>query len=187
MTRRIPAAEMDAVTKEAVHNGFAAQLTEEKPCFAGGDPDLVVLLEDVQDPRNLGAILRVADGSGVGRVAIRDRGSAPISAATRKTSAGAVEHLEVERIPNTARLIEELQKTGFWVYGADASGEPIWDVDLSGKVCIVLGGEEKGLRQRTRKLCDRLVGVPMLGGVSSLNVATAASALLFEAVRQRRR
>ena len=148
-------------------------------------PGLVVLLEDVQDPRNLGAILRVCEGAGVGRVMIRDRGSAPLSAAAIKTSAGAAEYLQIDRITNSANEIETLQKQGFWVYGADGDGEPIWDVDLTGQVCLCLGGEEKGLRPRTKKLCDRLVALPMRGRVESLNVATASAALLYEAVRQR--
>ncbi len=168
-----------------VHNGFVAEIRSAAK-VAQGDPDLLVLLEDVQDPRNLGAILRVCDGAGVGRVLIRDRGSAPLSPIAVKTSAGAAEGLDVVRITNTAQSLEDAKRDGFWVYGADAGGKPVWEADLSGKVLLCLGGEEKGLRQRTRELCDVLVALPMLGRVASLNVATAASALLFEAVRQRR-
>lgn len=181
-----PIAKLDELSGDGVHNGFVAEVLSPDTPTAGKDLDLVVLLEDVQDPRNLGAILRVCEGAGVGRVMIRDRGSAPLSAAAVKTSAGATEHLTIERVTNSGRQIEELQKEGFWVYGTDGGGEPVWDVDLTGKVCIVLGGEENGLRQRTRKLCDRLVALPMRGRVASLNVATAAGALLYEAVRQRR-
>ena len=170
-----------------VHNGFAAELrtAESEPLASQGDRELVVLVEDVQDPRNLGAILRVCEGAGVGRVLVRDRGSAPLSASVERTSAGALGWVDIERITNSARAIEELKKEGFWVYGADVGGTPPWDLDLSGPVALCLGGEEKGLRARTRKLCDGLVGLPMRGRVESLNVATAASALLFEAVRQR--
>ncbi|MCP4204345.1 MAG: 23S rRNA (guanosine(2251)-2'-O)-methyltransferase RlmB [bacterium] len=180
-----PGAKLDELTSGAVHNGFVAEVRDSRTAPSGGDPELVVLLEDVQDPRNLGAILRVCEGAGVGRVLIRDRGSAPLSAAAIKTSAGAAEYLDVDRITNSANEIEALQKGGFWVYGADGEGDPVWEVDLSGKVCLCLGGEEKGLRRRTRKLCDRLVALPMRGRVASLNVATAAAALLYEAVRQR--
>ena len=178
------------------HNGFAAAV---RAPAAGapaagdpaagedgsGDPDLRVLVEDVQDPRNLGALLRVCEAAGVGGVLVRDRGSAPLSPAVARTSAGASEWLAIERITNSARVIDELKAAGFWVYGAVAEGDPPWEVDLTGKVLFCLGGEEKGLRLRTRKLCDRLVGLPMRGRVESLNLATAAAALLYEAIRQR--
>jgi 23S rRNA (guanosine2251-2'-O)-methyltransferase len=171
------------------HNGMAAEVktvpaAEAAP--AGGDPDLVVLLEDVQDPRNLGALLRVCEGAGAGRVLIRDRGSAPVSPTVAKTSAGASEWLEIERITNSGMEIERLKAAGYWVYGTDAGGEPPWDVDLTGKVVLCLGGEEKGLRSRTRQLCDRMIGLPMRGQVGSLNIATSAAAVLYEAVRQRK-
>ncbi len=185
----VPVESLDKLTSGAVHNGFVAEIRggaiASAASRAGADPGLVVLLEDVQDPRNLGAILRVCEGAGVGRVLIRDRGSAPLSAAAVKTSAGASEHLDIERVTNSAHEIEQLQKDGFWVYGADGEGEPVWDVDLTGNVCLCLGGEEKGLRPRTRQLCDRLVSLPMRGRVESLNVATASAALLYEALRQR--
>ena len=168
------------------HNGFGARLCEAAPAALGtGDPDLRVLVEDVQDPRNLGALLRVAEGAGVGGVMVRDRGSAPLSPAVVRTSSGAAEWLDVARITNSAREIERLKGEGFWVYGAAAGGDPPWECDLSGKVLLCLGGEEKGLRERTRKLCDRLLGLPMRGRIASLNLATAAAALLYEAVRQR--
>jgi 23S rRNA (guanosine2251-2'-O)-methyltransferase len=93
----------------------------------------------------------------------------------------------VERIVNAAAELERLKEAGFWIYGADAGGDPPWTADLTGKVVLCLGGEEKGLRALTRKVCDRLLGLPMRGRVGSLNVATAAAALLYEAVRQRTR
>ena len=172
------------------HNGMAAEVRAETREGAAvvqetGDPDLVVLLEDVQDPRNLGAVLRVCEGAGAGRVMIRDRGSAPVSPTVAKTSAGATEWLEIERITNSATEIERLKEQGFWVYGTDPEGDPPWEVDLSGKVVLCFGGEEKGLRSRTRQLCDRMIGLPMRGRVGSLNIATSAAAVLYEAVRQR--
>lgn len=174
-------------SKAAVHNGFVAWVRDSVrgADASGGEPDLVVLLEDVQDPRNLGAILRVCEGAGVGRVLIRDRGSAKIGDAAVKTSAGAAEYLPVERIVNTARTLEELKEEGYWVYGADAAGDAPWTAELTGKVVLCLGGEADGLRRLTRERCDVLLGLPMRGRVTSLNVATAASALLYEAVRQR--
>lgn len=182
--------ELERELGDAVHNGLVAELRQapaesDAQPGEGADPRLVVLLEDVQDPRNLGAILRVCEGAGVGRVLIRDRGSAPISPLTVKTSAGAAEWLAIERITNSAQEIERLKKSDFWVYGADAEGSAAWDLDLSGPTVLCFGGEAKGLRARTRKLCDGLVSVPMRGHVESLNVATAAAAILYEAVRQR--
>ena len=169
-----------------VHNGFAArQRDDAEAAPSGGDSDLLVLVEDVQDPRNLGALVRVAEGAGVGRMMIRDRGSAPMSPTVGKTSAGAVEWLPIERVVNSARTLEGLKKEGFWVYGTDPSGEPPWSIDLTGKVVLCLGGEGTGLRRHTRESCDALIGLPMRGRVESLNIATAAAAVLYEAVRQR--
>jgi 23S rRNA (guanosine2251-2'-O)-methyltransferase len=174
------------------HNGMAAEIRAAAATAvagsapaSGADLDLAVLLEDVQDPRNLGAVLRVCEGAGVGRVMIRDRGAAPVSPTVAKTSAGATEWLEIERITNSGIEIERLKDAGFWVYGTDPDGVPPWEVDLSGKVVLCFGGEEKGLRSRTRQLCDGTLGLPMRGRVGSLNIATSAAAVLYEAVRQR--
>lgn len=172
----------------SAHNGMAAEVRAAAPSSSlssGADSNLVVLLEDVQDPRNLGAVLRVCEGAGVGRVVIRDRGSAPVSPTVVKTSAGAAEWLDIERIPNTAQELERLKQAGFWIYGTDAEGVPPWELDLTGKVVLCLGGEEKGLRARTRQICDHMIGLPMRGRVGSLNIATAAAAVLYDAVRQR--
>jgi 23S rRNA (guanosine2251-2'-O)-methyltransferase len=171
----------------AAHNGMAAELRAERAetRTESADPELVVLLEDVQDPRNLGALLRVCEGVGVGRVLLREHGSSPVSPTVVKTSAGAAEWLDVERIPNSGIEIERLKEAGYWVYGTDPAGEPPWAIDLTGPVVLCFGGEEKGLRARTRTLCDRTIGLPMRGRVDSLNIATAAAAVLYDAVRQR--
>lgn len=171
----------------SVHNGFGAVHRASSIVSPEGDLALQVLLEDIQDPRNLGALVRVCEGAGVGRLWIRDRGSAPISSTVAKTSAGAVEWLPIERVVNSARQIEELKEQGFWIYGAAPEGVPPWELDLSGKVLLCLGGEGAGLRRRTLEACDARVGLPMRGRLESLNVATAASALLYEAVRQRQK
>jgi 23S rRNA (guanosine2251-2'-O)-methyltransferase len=116
---------------------------------------------------------------------VRDRGSAPFSATVVKASVGASEWLDVERVTNSGIEIDRLQQEGYWVYGAHAEGRPVWEVDLSGKVVLCFGGEAKGLRPRTRELCDELVALPMRGRIESLNVSAAAAAILFEALRQR--
>jgi 23S rRNA (guanosine2251-2'-O)-methyltransferase len=179
------------------HNGLAAELRASTGVAAGrsaaseavpettGDPDLLVLLEDIQDPRNLGAVLRVCEGTGVGQVLIRDRGSAPVSPTVAKTAAGASEWLPIERIVNAAQTLTRLKEEGYWIYGTDPEGDPPWEVDLKGKVVLCFGGEEKGLRSLTRRICDRLIGLPMRGQVGSLNISTAAAAVLYDAVRQR--
>lgn len=183
--RNVTAREI-AGAPEAVHNGFAADLRETSaPSALRGDETFLVLVEDVQDPRNLGALMRVCEGAGVGRLLVRDRGSAPLTPAVAKTSAGASEWLPLERISSAAQALERLKREGYWVYGAAAGGDPPWEIDLSGKIVICLGGEERGLRQHTREVCDQLIGLPMRGQVASLNLATAAAAILYDAVRQR--
>lgn len=183
--RDVPERELAALAGPA-HNGLVAEVREAPEVErASADPDFRVLLEDVQDPRNLGAVLRVCEGAGVGQVMIRDRGAAPVSPTVAKTSAGATEWLAIERVTNSAMTIAQLKKDGFWIYGTDASGDPPWEVDLTGKIVLCLGGEENGLRDLTRKSCDRLIGLPMRGHVESLNIATATAAVLYEAVRQR--
>lgn len=183
--RDVPEKELAALAGPA-HNGLVAEVREAPEVErASADPDFRVLLEDVQDPRNLGAVLRVCEGAGVGQVMIRDRGAAPVSPTVAKTSAGATEWLAIERVTNSAMTIAQLKKDGFWIYGTDAEGDPPWEIDLTGKIVICLGGEENGLRDLTRKSCDRLIGLPMRGHVESLNIATATAAVLYEAVRQR--
>jgi len=193
----VPRARLDALAGGVPHNGFLAELADDAARVGAGrpeagadgepsgDPDLAVLVEDVQDPRNLGALLRVCEGAGVGRVFVRDRGSAPLSPAAVKASAGAAEWMAVERVTNSADTIRRLKEEGYWIYGTQAGARPPWEIDLRGKVLLVFGGEEKGMRRLTRELCDDLVGLPMRGRVASLNLATATAAVVYDAVRQR--
>jgi len=152
-----------------------------------GREGLLLLLDGITDPHNLGAILRNADAAGcLGVVITKDR-SCGITNVVDKASAGAVEHLAVCQVTNLARAIESVQKQGFWVYGL-AAGEgtqPLFKADLSGHVALVIGSEGEGLRQRTRQLCDALLEIPMCGGVASMNAASASAVALFEVVRQR--
>jgi 23S rRNA (guanosine2251-2'-O)-methyltransferase len=186
---RVEAASAAVLTRFApgVHNGFAAELAAANGGAAAGgvDAELVVLAEDVQDPRNLGALLRVCEGAGVGRVLVREHGSAPLSEAAVKASAGASEWLVPEPIGSSAQVLENLKRDGYWIYGLAAGGEPPWELDLRGKVVLCVGGEHEGLRRLTRERCDGLIGLPMRGRVESLNLAAAAAAVLYEAVRQR--
>lgn len=147
---------------------------------------LIIALDQVQDPRNLGAVCRSAEFAGAAGVVIPERRSAEVTAVTCKASAGAVEHLDVARVRNLADWLAGAKAAGFWIWGADtAASDAPWDVDLSGPTVLVLGGEGKGIRPRVVSACDGLVALPRSGRVDSLNVSAAAAALLFEAARQR--
>ncbi|HVC07446.1 MAG TPA: 23S rRNA (guanosine(2251)-2'-O)-methyltransferase RlmB [Solirubrobacterales bacterium] len=148
---------------------------------------LLLALDQVQDPRNLGAVARSAEFAGAAGLVIPDRRSAEVTAAACKASAGAVEHLAIARVRNLADWLEGARKAGFWIWGADAGAEQApWEVDLRGPTVLVLGGEGKGIRPRVASACDAQLAFPQQGEISSLNVSAAAAALLFEAVRQRR-
>lgn len=147
---------------------------------------LIVALDQVQDPRNLGAVCRSAEVAGAAGVVVPERRAAAVTAAACKASAGAVEHLEVAHVRNLADWLGEAKEAGFWIWGADAEAEAApWSVDLTGPTVLVLGGEGKGLRPRVASACDGLVALPQRGQIDSLNVSAAATALLFEALRQR--
>jgi 23S rRNA (guanosine2251-2'-O)-methyltransferase len=147
---------------------------------------LVVALDQVQDPRNLGAVCRSAEFAGAAGLVIPDRRSAEVTATTCKASAGAVEHFPIARVRNLTDWLTEAKEAGFWIWGADAEAKQApWSVDLTGPTVIVLGGEGKGIRPRVASSCDGLVALPQRGKIDSLNVSAAATALLFEAVRQR--
>ncbi|MCD6014173.1 MAG: methyltransferase, TrmH family, group 3 [Solirubrobacterales bacterium] len=149
---------------------------------------LVVALDQVQDPHNLGAVCRSAEAAGATGVVIPARRSASITPAACKASAGAVEHLPVARVQNLADWLARAKDAGAWNYGAEAGAEaPYTQTDLTGKVVLVLGSEGKGLRRRVAASCDRLISIPVRGRVASLNVSAAAAALLFESARQRGR
>lgn len=147
---------------------------------------LIVALDQVQDPRNLGAVARSAEAAGAAGLVIPERRSAEVTAVACKASAGAVEHLATARVRNLADWLAGAKEAGFWIWGADAeAAQAPWDVDLEGPTILVLGGEGKGLRPRVASACDGLVALPQRGRIGSLNVSAAATALLFEALRQR--
>jgi 23S rRNA (guanosine2251-2'-O)-methyltransferase len=148
---------------------------------------LILALDGVEDPQNLGALLRVADGAGVDGVVLTERRSAPLSPAAVKASAGAAEHLRIARVVNLVRALEDLKRQNLWIVGLDERGESDYDrFDLTGNLVIVLGREGAGLHDLVRRTCDHLLRIPMAGGVSSLNVSAAGAVVLYEAARQRR-
>jgi 23S rRNA (guanosine2251-2'-O)-methyltransferase len=170
------------------HQGIVAEVDPypyADPTALLRDPDaLVVALDQVQDPRNLGAICRSAEAAGAAGVVIPERRAAAVTPAACKASAGAVEHVAVARVRNLADWLGEARNGGAWVYGADAAAEtPYRSLDLSGRVVLVLGGEGSGLRPRVAGACDVLASIPTTGRVGSLNVSAAAAVLLFAAPR----
>ena len=153
-----------------------------------GEHALVVVLDGVEDPHNLGAIIRTADGAGADGVLIPERRAAGVTATVAKASAGAVEHVPIAKITNVARTLEELKNRNVWTVGLDERGSQAYDaLDYNMDCALVLGAEGKGLHELVRKKCDFLVSIPMLGQVPSLNVSVAAAVVLYEIARQRRR
>jgi 23S rRNA (guanosine2251-2'-O)-methyltransferase len=186
-----PSEELELICGSPDHQGVVAEVDP----YPYADPNallrkkegaLLVALDQVQDPRNLGAVCRSAEAAGVAGVVIPERRAAEVTAVTCKASAGAVEHLAIARARNMADWLGEAKEAGFWIWGADAKAEQApWDVDLSGPTVLVMGGEGRGIRPRVASACDGLVSLPSRGRIESLNVSAAAAALLFEAVRQR--
>ena len=186
--RKVPQARIGELARGGVHQGIAARV-EPYP-YVGledllGAPDpLVVVLDGVTDPQNLGAVLRVADGAGASGVVIPKDRAAGVTAAAVKASAGASEHVPVARVTNLRRAVDLMKEAGLWVYAAEVGGRPHTDLDLTGPVGLVLGSEGRGVRRLVREGCDGTVSIPMLGAVGSLNVSVAAGILLYEVRRQ---
>ncbi len=185
-----PAEELERLCGSPDHQGVVAEVDP----YPYGDPAallrregaLLVALDQVQDPRNLGAVCRSAEFAGAAGVVVPERRAAAVTAAACKASAGAVEHIAVAHVRNLADWLAAAKEAGFWIWGADADAEAApWETDLTGSTVIVLGGEGKGLRPRVAASCDGLIALPRHGQVESLNVSAAAAALLSEAVRQR--
>lgn len=152
-----------------------------------GQQRLVLALDGVEDPQNLGALLRTADGAGVDGVLLTERRSAPLSPVAVKASAGAAEHVRIARVVNLVRALEEMKKNNIWVIGLDERGSMDYDqFDFTSNCLLVLGREGAGLHDLVRRTCDHLLRIPMAGGVSSLNVSAAGAVVLYEAFRQRR-
>jgi 23S rRNA (guanosine2251-2'-O)-methyltransferase len=189
-SEELPAPELTRLAGSPDHQGLVAEVDP----YPYADPRsvleapgaLIVALDQVQDPRNLGAVCRSAEAAGAAGVVIPSRRSAAVTAVAAKASAGAVEHLPVARVPNLADWLGAAKDAGAWIYGAESGAPTPYDrADLTGKVVLVLGSEGGGLRRRVAQSCDLLVSIPLRGHVDSLNVSAAASVLLFEVARQR--
>ena len=187
--------ELDRLAKGEPHQGIIAEIL--LPSLPGQEAlidfitnlpsnPLILMLDSIQDPRNLGACLRSANAAGVDCVVINKDGSAPINSVVYKTSAGAINQLKIFQVTNLVRAIKALQSKELWVVGLDASLKTsIYDINLIDPIVIVMGAEGKGLRQLIKKSCDYLVRIPMTGNVESLNVSVATGIALFESKRQR--
>jgi len=190
--KRVDASELDRACKGGVHQGVVALARDHETLgiydlvrSASGAP-LLVVLDSIEDPHNVGAILRTVDAAGASGVVRQERHAAPLGGATAKASAGAVSHVKIANVVNVARALEELKESGVWTVGLAGDAEKRYDqLDYTLPTAFVVGAEGTGLRRLVRERCDWLVSIPMKGHVQSLNVSVATAVVLFEAVRQR--
>jgi 23S rRNA (guanosine2251-2'-O)-methyltransferase len=186
--------ELDEIAGNAAHQGLVAATSakqyshlDDLVAARRGEHSLIVVLDGVEDPHNLGAILRTADAAGADGIVIPERRSAAVTGTVAKVSAGASEHLPVSKVTNISRALEELKEKSLWVVGLDERGETTYDaIDYKMHCAVVLGAEGRGLHDLVRRHCDFVVSIPMLGRVPSLNVSVATGIVLYEVVRQRR-
>ncbi|WP_309121789.1 23S rRNA (guanosine(2251)-2'-O)-methyltransferase RlmB [Paenibacillus sp.] len=196
VTQQVDKRKLDQSAVGVRHQGIVAMVAERAyaelddlftAAEASGEPPLFVLLDEIEDPHNLGSIMRTVDCAGAHGVIVPKRRSAGLTATVAKTSAGAIEHVPVVRVTNLAQTIDELKERGVWIAGADGSApQDVYAADMKIPLGIVIGNEGHGLGRLVRERCDFLVKVPMFGRINSLNASVAASLLLYEAVRQRR-
>jgi 23S rRNA (guanosine2251-2'-O)-methyltransferase len=190
-----PREQLTRLARTDAHQGVLAVVRERKflgieDLLAPGEPGhhrFFLALDGIEDPHNLGALLRTADGAGVDGVILPERRSAPVTATVAKTSAGASEHVKIARVTNLVRALEQMKKRNVWVLGLDERGTPDYtEYDFRGDCVLVLGREGAGLHDLVKKTCDHLLRIPMAGQVSSLNVSVAGAIVMYEAMRQRR-
>ncbi len=192
---RVPRTKLDQIASSHSHQGIIAY-AEEKELVSPMDivnyarekdePPFIVILDQIQDPQNFGAIIRTAYAAGAHGVIYQDKRAAGITPVVVKSSAGAIEHIKLSEVKNINHTIEELKEAGLWIAGADMEGDMLYyEVDLKGPIGLVIGSEGKGLRRLVRENCDFLVKIPMPGEFSSLNASVAAAILIYEVLRQR--
>lgn len=194
--QRVDRQRLDKFAPETAHQGVVAlaaareyvEVEDILKAVQPGEAPLLMLLDEIHDPHNLGAILRTAEAAGVHGVIIPRRRSAPLTQTVARSSAGAVEYVPVARVANLAMTMEDLKKKGLWIAGADAGGRELyWDARLDGPLALVIGGEDKGLGRLVKERCDMLVRFPMYGRINSLNASVAAALFAYEVLRQRRK
>ncbi len=174
------------------HQGFIAYVSDYKYfdiddiIEAGKDKDgLVVILNEILDPHNLGSIIRVCECAGADGLIIGKDRSASVNDTVMRISAGALNHVKVARVTNINTAIDTLKENGYWVYGAEADGGNIYKSNLTGKICLVIGGEDSGVKRLTKEKCDGIISIPMYGKVNSLNASVACGIAVFEVLRQK--
>lgn len=185
---------LDKMSQTGNHQGVIAQIAAveyaevEDLLSAPRDPEwdpFLLVLDGVQDPHNLGSILRSAEAARVGGVIIPKRRAVGVTPVVAKVSAGALSYVPVARVVNIARTLDQLKEAGYWIVGADMEGEPCYGQNLTGPIALVIGGEGEGISRLSKEKCDFLTRIPMLGQINSLNAGVAAAVLMFEVVRQR--
>lgn len=197
VVQEIDRKKLDQMATTANHQGIIAQAAP-KPyaqiedilalAQARSEEPMLLVLDGIEDPHNLGALIRSADGAGVHGVVIPKRRAVGLTATVSRASAGAVEYIDVAQVTNLARCLDQLKDNGLWIVGADPEGEHLYtEVDLTGPIAIVIGSEGKGIRRLVKEKCDLLVRLPLRGRISSLNASVAGSLVLYEVVRQRTR
>lgn len=186
---------LDEMTEGKAHQGVVALVSPYKykeledifeTASERGEDPFILILDGIEDVHNFGAIVRTAECAGVHGVIIPKRRSASVNSTVLKTSAGAVEYMNIVKVTNLAATIDELKARGVWVYGADMDGEYYYDMNLKGPIALVVGSEGKGMSRLTKEKCDALVKIPMSGRISSLNASVASSIVIYEVVKQRR-
>ena len=192
--KKVDAKKLDNLSNGLSHQGVVAraaayQYSTLSDIFAkaGDEAPFIIIADAIEDPHNLGAIIRTAEAAGAHGIVIPKRGSVGLTAIVGRTSAGAVEHLPVARVTNLVSAIKELKERGVWVYGADMNGARWETVDLTGPLALVIGSEGFGVSRLVRENCDGILSLPMCGKINSLNASVAAGILMYEAVRQRTR
>lgn len=190
----ISKAKMDAIADGMVHQGICAYASSVEyssvedilaEAAARGEKPFIVIADEINDPHNLGAIIRCAEGAGAHGVIIPKHRSVGMTGVVAKASAGAIEHMHIAKVTNIARTIDELKKEGVWVYAADMGGTSYYETDLNCALAIVMGSEGNGITRLVKEKCDGIISIPMYGKVNSFNVSTACAVLLCEAAKQR--
>jgi 23S rRNA (guanosine2251-2'-O)-methyltransferase len=187
-------AKLDLISEGGSHQGVAALVSIVdyvsvddiiQIAYKKNEQPFLIIADEIEDPHNLGALIRTADAAGAHGLIIPKRRSANINSTVYKTSAGACAHLAIAKVSNIADTIEQIKKKNIWVYGTDMEGQPLWRTDLKGAVALVIGSEGKGIGQLVKKRCDVMVSIPMNGKINSLNASVAGGIIMYEIVRQR--
>ncbi|MFL0196192.1 23S rRNA (guanosine(2251)-2'-O)-methyltransferase RlmB [Clostridium sp. WILCCON 0269] len=193
--KKIDKRKLDKISETGAHQGVIAQVTPYRYCqvedildyaLKRGENPFIIILDEIEDPHNFGAIIRTAEVCGAHGIIIPKRRNVGITPSVYKSSAGAVEYIRICKVTNLNTVIEKLKKENIWVYGADVSGESYcFDVDFNSSIALIIGSEGRGISKLTREKCDGLVKIPMIGNISSLNASVAAGILMYEILKQK--